>query len=319
MSLLRHAETELPSARGLAALYRMLRPDDDAALWHSTINNDGTPFQIALADTGSPDHAVRLIIDPFRLGRDEADRMAANLAAFARLEGRCSARAARRCERFMAALAPSFTGTCDRRSGDIWLAADPGRAGIGIYVTAKDGPVADRAARLIAAAKIEQHREPIEAIHRACSIQAYSIQGSRSADLAVNIYWKPRPDAATLAQGIGFAVPLRRPGAAAGSLDHGSARALTLCSTFAVAGAQRSHKIDLCNHCLKLDTDQSLAVLEQFCAVTPEFADAVRRIANAGPAEIAFIGVRGKACGNTAYVYFKPASGRAQAGKASLA
>ncbi|MEG3164835.1 hypothetical protein U1701_09535 [Sphingomonas sp. PB2P19] len=307
LNLLRHIEATVPTASGAHALFRQVRPDDDPNQWHSTLNNDGTPFQIAIADAGNGQRSVRLIVDPFRLGRDEADRSGANLAAFAHLQGRCSRRAADRCRRFMAALAPSFEQACDRRSGDIWLAADLCRAGAGIYVTARGGSAAGQGERLIAEAGIEQHRAAITAIHTVCAVQAYSMQGSRTGNLAVNIYWKPRRGARSIPPEIGFAVPVRQPESLIGTLNSASAGALTFCSTFAILGDGRGSKLDLCNHCLGLDVQGCLATLNQFCVISSGFADSVAQIAAAGTAEIAFIGVRVRAAGNTPYVYFKPA------------
>lgn len=307
LNLLRHVEATVPTARGAHALFRQVRPDDDPGRWHSTLNNDGTPFQIAIADAGDGHRSVRLIVDPFRLGRDETDRSGANLAAFAQLQGRCSPRAADRCRRFMAALAPSFEQPCERRSGDIWLAADLCRAGAGIYVTARGRSSWEQGERLIAEARIEQHRAAITAIHTVCEVQAYSIQGSRTGNLAVNIYWKPHPGTRSIPREIGFALPTWQHENFAGALSRASAAALTFCSTFAVIGEGRGSKIDLCNHCLGLDVQGCLATLDQFCAISSGFADNVAQIAAAETAEIAFIGVRVHAGGNSPYVYFKPA------------
>ncbi|TXC71993.1 hypothetical protein FSB78_14290 [Sphingomonas ginsenosidivorax] len=306
LNLLHHVEATVPAARGVHALFRQVRPDDDPTLWHSTLNNDGTPFQIAIADTGDGHRSVRLIVDPFRLGRDEVDRQGSNLAAFAQLQSRCSARAADRCRRFMAMLAPSFEQVSERRSGDIWLAADPSRAGVAIYVTARSRSPDEQAERLIAEANIDQHRAAVTAIHAVCTVQAYSMQGSRTGNLSVNIYWKPPVGMQSIPREIGFDLPLWRFGSHEGALSRASAGALTFCSTFAVTGDGRGSKLDLCNHCLGLDAQGCLATLDQFCAISSGFADNVAHAAAAQTAEIAFLGVRMRAGENAPYVYLKP-------------
>ena len=306
LNLLRDIEATVPAARGAHALFQQVRPDDDPSLWHSTLNNDGTPFQIAIADAGDTHRSVRLIVDPFRLGRDETDRSGANLAAFAQLHGRCSPRAAARCRWFMAAFSPSFEKACERRSGDIWLAADLCHAGAGIYVTARGCSPGEQGEQLIAEARIEQHRPAITAIHSFCAVQAYSMQGSRTDNLAVNIYWKPRRGTRSIPREIGFALPVWQPASLTGALSCASAGALTFCSTFAVMGKERGSKLDLCNHCLGLDVQGCLAAFGQLCTISSGFADDVAQIAAAKTAEIAFIGVRVRTGGNSPYIYFKP-------------
>jgi hypothetical protein len=310
VSLLRRAEAAIPSGRGVSALFAMLRPDDDPQDWRSTLNNDGAPYQIAVTDANTY-ASVRLIVDPFRLDRDEADRVGRNLAAFDRIADRCSSAAAARCRRFMAALAPSFEEGCTRRSGDIWLAALPGAAGVGIYVTARGRAPQIQCARLIAAAGLDHHHAAIAAIHAYGAVEAYSIQGSSRDDLAINIYWKPR-GGTQLPPAIDFEPPALSPGPPPTALARAPLGAMTLCSTFAVLGSGRGSKLDLCNHCLGLDLAASLEILRRFCDLSPAFARGAGDMLAGEDAEIAFLGVRVRPSGNRAYLYLKPAASACQ-------
>ncbi len=262
----------------------------------SSLNNDGTPLEIAIAlrRAGS---SVRLLMDPAHEDADPVRRCRRALAA---------------CERFLEPFADGvfvarfWRALCDALpdraslvrwlpTGAMWLAADLQRRGLAAYVSARWADPAERWPRVLG--WLEQLSSPAAAALRAAAdisdVASVGLEGAAAGDLRAKVYFRFRKPMPISALGL--------PALASPGVEHFLSRmiqrgrlhprglVLSVFGAFDPAEPVRV-KVDLCAHCLRREPAEWAALLEElaseFRLPGPALSDTLR----SGRAELAFVG-----------------------------
>lgn len=261
----------------------------------SSLNNDGTPVQVAVA-TGAGARLVRLLMDPADRELDPVCRCERALAAAGRLLeplGRPELGAA-----FEAALRAALPSEEEAWTwlgrGAIWLAADLDGRGVGAYVSARWGAPAQRWDRVLAWLG-EQSRAASETLRPLVSVAepaSVGLEAGSAAGLRVKVYFRLRRPRQLHRLGLpGFDHPALEQFLCSVVRDRTiGLSGLVLSVSTAVRSGGISAKVDLCGHCLRHSNSEWAEIIAELARRFALPDPAVEAVLLANQGEMAFVG-----------------------------
>lgn len=261
----------------------------------SSLNNDGTPVQIAVV-TGAGARLVRLLMDPAHRAPDSARRCERALAAARRLLeplGEPAWGAA-----FEAALRAALPSKDEVRAwlsrGAIWLAADLAGRGVGAYVSARWGAPAQRWDRTLAwlGEKNAAASETLRHLVSAAEPASVGLEAGAAAGLRLKVYFRLRRPQRLDRLGLpGFDHPALEKFLHAVLRDRTiGLSGLVLCVSSAVGSPRMASKVDLCGHCLRYSNSEWAEIIGELARRFALADPALEAVLLANQGEMAFIG-----------------------------
>jgi hypothetical protein len=261
----------------------------------SSLNNDGTPVQIAVV-TGPGERSVRLLMDPAHLEPDPVRRCERALAAAGRLleplgePGRSAA--------FQAALRAALPGEEEVRAwldgGAIWLAANLEGRGVGAYISARWGAPAQRWGRVLAwfGERNGSATSTLGCLFSVAEPASVGLEAGAAAGLRLKIYFRLRRPQQLVRLGLpGLDHPALRNFLGLVVRDRGIALSgLVLSVSASVRSGRISSKVDICAHCLRYSNPEWAEIIAKLAEVSVLPDPSVAAALLAGRAEMAFIG-----------------------------
>ena len=284
----------------------------------SSLNNDGTPVQIAV---GAGGRFVRLLMDPAHQEPDPVRRCEQALQAARRLLEPSSQ--PELSSAFEAGLREALPGADAMRKwlnrGAVWLAADLAGRRAGAYVSARWGAPAERWDRVLAWLD-KRHRPASRSLARVVSVAEPASVGLEAASangLRLKVYLR-------------LSRPQRLGGLGLPDLDHPALEdflrcvvrdrsiglsGLVISLSAALQAGPMSSKIDVCAHCLRYSNSEWVEILAELAGGFARPDPAVVASLTAGQAEMAFIGFSPSPDGSHRLNFYLKAPSRAPAGR----